>query len=116
MRFLEFPLSSNFFNKIVTNPALHNAREDDPQYSRDVEGLEQSVVDLWVLGHCDDLVMSAGSTFSYVAQALQDRPAVTVTREGFFFEMCNFVVSQHKKANVSVLFDPHPCLVPFLTQ
>lgn len=55
---------------------------EDPQYSGKTAGLEGALVDLFVLGACDDLILSAGSTFSYVAQSLQGHPGVTVTRQG----------------------------------
>ena len=68
--------------KCFFNTLLRKKSEDDPQYRGDLFGIEQAVVDLYVLGAMDDLVVSAGSTFSYIAQALQSRAAVTVTREG----------------------------------
>jgi hypothetical protein len=67
----------------MVNPNLE--RDDigpDPQYKGLLSGLEGAVVDLYVLGAAADLVMSAGSTFSYVAQSLQGKPGVTVTRQG----------------------------------
>ncbi len=69
--------------KVLSNGATRDEDlEEDPQYSGHTEALESAVVDLWVLGNCADLVLSAGSTFSYTAQSLQGHPGVIVTRDG----------------------------------
>ncbi len=65
---------------VLAGPGIGSA--EDPQLHGDAKGLEAAAVELWVLGSCDDLVLAAGSTFSYVAQALQGRPGATVTRQG----------------------------------
>lgn len=71
---------------VLVNPFIDQGRGDmgdDPQYRGHRKGIEGAIVDLWVLGTaCHDLVLTAGSTFSYVAQVLHGAPAVVVSRQG----------------------------------
>lgn len=59
--------------------------EKDPQDNRGLEAVANSLIELWLLSQCDDLIGTEKSTFSHIAHGLMQKPPLVVRwREGEF--------------------------------
>jgi hypothetical protein len=65
------------------------------------EGLESGIIEIWLLSECEDIIVSAASTFSRVAYGLKGQPPMVINRRNQCFrkrtsQPCFFKWNSHR--------------------